>query len=145
MCAPLRCRDSRAQVDDAVLEFQLPQEGLGPSHHVGVLGDCSALAKTKRSTLSNSCTRSRPRVCCDPAEPASRRVTGGAGRQPDGEVGLLEDLVVEHRRQRHLGSGDGPQVVALEVIGIVGEALLGRCPVEIMVSVRTSVGGRTSS
>ena len=41
--------------------------------------------------------------------------------QPHREVGLVEDLVAVHRGERHLGGGDGPQVVALDVVGVVGE------------------------
>ena len=46
------------------------------------------------------------------------------------------------RGQRHLGGGDGPQVVALEVVRVVDE--LGQVAVDTIVSVRTRVGGRIS-
>ena len=43
------------------------------------------------------------------------------GHEPHRQVGLVEDLVAGQRGERHLGGGDGPQVVALEVVGVVGE------------------------
>ena len=46
---------------------------------------------------------------------------GGVGHQPHGQVGRVEDLVADQRGERHLGGGDGPQVVALQVVGVVGE------------------------
>ena len=45
----------------------------------------------------------------------------GVGHEPHRQLGLVEDLVAGERRERHLGGGDGPQVVALEVVGVVGE------------------------
>ena len=38
-----------------------------------------------------------------------------------GQLGLVEDLVHGQRGERHLGGGDAPQVVALDVVGVVGE------------------------
>ena len=56
-----------------------------------------------------------------PAEPASRRKHDVWAISRIGQVGLVQDLVARQRRQRHLGRRDGPQVVALEVVGVVGE------------------------
>ena len=70
--------------------------------------------------MSNSCTRSSPRVS-RPAAPASRRKHGGVGHQPHRQVGRVEDLARGQRRERHLGGRDQPQVVALDVVGLVGE------------------------
>ena len=46
---------------------------------------------------------------------------GGRRRELHGQGILVEDLVAVHRGERCLGGGDGPQVVALEVVGVVGE------------------------
>ena len=48
-------------------------------------------------------------------------VAGGGGGEAQGQHRLLEDLAPVHRRQRNLGGRDRPQVVAFEVIGVVGE------------------------
>ena len=68
---------------------------------------------------------------------------GGGRGQPQRQVRLVEDVPPPHRGERHLGGRDGPQVVALDVVGVLLE--LGRWPVDTMVSVSTMVGGRTSS
>ena len=83
-------------------------------------GAPAGVVKASSSTLSNSCTRSRPRVSL-PAAPGLPAVAGGGGGEPHGEVGLLEHLVDGHGGERHLGGGDGPQVVALDVVRLVGE------------------------
>ena len=49
--------------------------------------------------------------------PVARRVR----HQPHRQVGLVEDLAGVDRRERHLGGGDAPQVVALDGVGVVGE------------------------
>ena len=72
------------------------------------------------STLSNSWTAQQaPGVAPGRARlpPEARRV----GHEPHRQVGLVEDLVAGQRRERHLGGGDGPEVVALDVVGVVGE------------------------
>ena len=56
-----------------------------------------------------------------PAAPASRRKHCGDRREAHRQDGLVEDLVAVHRGERHLGRRDGPQVVALDVVGVVGE------------------------
>ena len=56
-----------------------------------------------------------------PADPASRRKQAVPAVKRRRKVGFVEDLVSEHRREGDLGGGDGPQVVAFEVIGVVGE------------------------
>ncbi len=42
-------------------------------------------------------------------------------------TGLVEHLAGDHRRERHLGRGDRPKVVALEVVRIITESAGGRC------------------
>ena len=54
----------------------------------------------------------RPRLA-----PEARRV----GAQALGQVGLVQDLVAGQRRERDLGGGDRPELVALEVVGVVRE------------------------
>ena len=49
--------------------------------------------------------------------PVARRVR----HEPHRQVGLGEDLVAPDRRERHLGGGDAPEVVALDGVGVVGE------------------------
>ena len=49
--------------------------------------------------------------------PVARRRRGVA----QGELGLLQDLAPVHGGQRHLGRRDQPQVVPLDVVGVVGE------------------------
>ena len=56
------------------------------------------------------------------ALPASGREAGGVGHEAHREVGLGEHLVAAQRRERHLGGRDRPEVVAFEVVGVVGEA-----------------------
>ena len=82
---------------------------------------CSApLARANSSTLSNSWLRSSPRVS-RPAEPGLAPEAGRVGHVAQREVGLVEHLVAVQRRERHLGGGDGPQVVALDVVAVLVE------------------------
>ncbi len=46
---------------------------------------------------------------------------GGGGGEPEGEDRLLQDVAPPHRGERHLGRRDGPQVVPLEVVGLLLE------------------------
>ncbi len=59
----------------------------------------------------------RPRL---PAE------AGGHRGEPQRQVGLVEDLAAPHRGEGHLGGRDGPEVVALDVVGVLLE--LGQVP-----------------
>ena len=102
------------------------EQRLGAPHHLGVLGPglLGGGVGEELHLVELVHAQQAPRV-------ASRRSrlapeTGRARRQPEGKVGLVEDLVPEHRRERDLGRGDGPQVVAFEVVGVVGE--LGEVP-----------------
>ena len=45
----------------------------------------------------------------------------GVGHQPHRQLVGRQDLVAGQRGERHLGGGDGPQVVPLEVVGVVDE------------------------
>ncbi len=54
----------------------------------------------------------RPRLA-----PVARRV----GHESLRQFGLGVDLVAAHRRERHLGRRDAPEVVALGGVGVVGE------------------------
>ena len=104
---------------------------------------CSApVARAKSSTLSNSCERRRPRVS-RPAAPASRR---------------KQEVYAVYRAGRSASARTSSRCSEVRGTSAVGMAQrssrsmwyasssnLGRCPVEIIVSVRTSVGGRISS
>ena len=54
--------------------------------------------------------------------PEARRM----GHELHGQVGLVEHLVTTERRERYLGGRNGPQVVTLQVVGVVLE--LGQVP-----------------
>ena len=56
--------------------------------------------------------------------PGRTRLAPVAGRrrgEPQRQLGLLEDLAAVHAGQRHLRRRDQPEVVPLDVIGVVGE------------------------
>ncbi len=56
-----------------------------------------------------------------PAEPASRRKHGVSAISRRGSSASSRISPPAHRGERDLGGRDGPQVVALEVVGVVGE------------------------
>ena len=46
---------------------------------------------------------------------------GGGGGEPERENRLLEDLPPPHRSEGHFGGGNGPEVVPLEMVGVLLE------------------------
>src|SRR5258706_3119034 len=98
-------------------------------------GDCALGADHELVEERRSLLRCRYRADLDlvelvVAEHAPRITPGGPGLAPEAgrvgheaqrEAGLFEDLVARHRRERSLGRRDGPEIVAFEVIGVVGE------------------------
>ena len=61
-----------------------------------------------------------------PAAPASRRKQAVAAVSLSGQVDLVDDVAAPHRGEGHLGRRDGPEVVPLDVVGLVLE--LGQVP-----------------
>ena len=117
---------ARAQVEHAVGQAEVGDDRLGPGEDVGVprgrlLGRAVReqldLVELVRAQHAAGVGAGRAGLAAE-----ARRV----GTEPAGQVGLVEHLVAVHRRERHLGGRDRPEVVALEVIGVVGE--LGQVP-----------------
>ncbi len=69
-----------------------------------------ACAYRTSSTLSNSWTRSTPRVSL-PALPASRRKHGEYAQKPRGRLGAVEHLVAIEIRDGHFGGRDEEQIL----------------------------------
>ena len=110
-----------AQVEHPVGQPQVGHGRLGPGQDVGMrLGGLLGGAEPVQLHLvelvdPQQAAGVAARGAGLPAE------AGGVGHQPHGQVGGVEDLVADQRGERHLGGGDGPQVVALQVVGVVGE------------------------
>ncbi len=114
-------RSRGAQVQHAVGQLELLEHRLGPSQDVslrvqravgGGVGEELHLVELVDTQKAPGVTPGRP---CLP--PIARRRRGEA----QGQLPSFQDLAPVHRRQRHLGGRDEPQVVAHEVIRVVGE------------------------
>ncbi len=112
---------ARAQVEHPVGQLELLEHRLGPPQDVGLrveralgrgVGEQLHLVELVHPQQAAGVAPGRARLA-----PVARRRGGEAQRQ----LRLLQDLAAVHRGQRHLGRRDQPQVVALDVVGVVGE------------------------
>ncbi len=112
---------ARGDVEDPVRQPEGGDGPLGAGQQLGVhgrrLGRCRQGEDLDLVELVDP--QQAPRV---PAGAAGLpAVTRAVGHQPHRQFRLVQDLVAAQRGQRHLGGGDEPQVVALDVVGVVGE------------------------
>ena len=56
-----------------------------------------------------------------PGRPGLAAIATGVGHESHRQLGLVEYLAGDHRRERHLGRGDRPEVIAFEVVRVVAE------------------------
>ena len=56
-----------------------------------------------------------------PGRPGLAAIATGVGHESHGQLRLVEYLAGDHRRERHLGRGDRPEVIAFEVVRVVAE------------------------
>ncbi len=110
-----------AEIEDPVLEIQGTEQDLHPLDHVGV--DIGGLVGGGVGEELHLVELVDPEKT---AGVASRRScfapeAGRGGGEPERQGDLVEDVVSVHRGERYFGRGDGPEVVALQVVGLVGE------------------------
>ena len=111
-----------ADLDDPVRQTEPGDQRLGAADHLDqqVRRLLAASATARISTLSNSWARSMPRVS-RPGRAGLAAVARCVRHHPQRQLLGIDHLAGVDRGERHLGRGDAPQIVALDVVGVVGE------------------------
>ena len=112
---------SGAQVEHPIGEPESTDEALGPGQQFGVQR-CSLLGHGVGQDL-DLVELMHPQQTAGVASSRAGLATEACrlGHESHGQLGGIENLVSGQGGERHLGGGDGPEVVALQAVRIIGE------------------------